>query len=1104
MTYPSQSTIRSYGGACPPSNLVATLASSYTAGQTFALSSTAGWYEVSSTGQATSNPLGTSGPFVVTLDFSTATEEKVLCSAVNVSTGVVTVWTDGSNNGRGYDGTTISAHATSSTLNCFPVASAVENLQLNSGVVSALTNSSTALSTANSAQTTANAKVASVTAADGTITVAGTSTAPTVKVGTLPYSQISGTPSSLPPSGSAGGDLTGTYPNPTLGTAGTAGTYGSASLVPVITTDSKGRVTSVTTSAPLDATKLPLAGGTMSGALNGTTATFTGEVTGSDIVASGLTGATTATRYVGGTVNSAPTSGTFAKGDFVIDQSGTIWVCTTAGTPGTWTTTISSHLSLRTASATVSRNETTIFSGSTASQTLTAPSNPIDGSTWTVINKASVSVSLSFTPSMVPLGSGTGVTTYTVTAGGAYSFVNYNGSQWYMVGTNGADHLVDYSSVALSAWGSASANVAMGSNKITGLANGSASSDAAAFGQIPTALPPNGSAGGDLTGSYPNPTLAAAGTAGTYGSASLVPVITTDSKGRVTSVTTSAPLDATKLPLAGGTMSGAVVMAPTGSATGPSVNIKQPVQTATITNVTASAGTVTYTAANSFTAGNLVTITGVSPSGYNLSAQTIATASSTQFTVTNAATGTYVSGGTATSYNNTQYGLQVQDATGATKFQTGSTSSATTLNEALTVSAYVLVGGGLFNGSLAVQSYSINGSPAISANLRGSAILFGDAYQSVLNGLTSYKLFRVDGWGRLGAMGDNRPVTVVPVGPAVLLTATATSSTLITCTTSNHNFSVGQWVTLSGILTATTLNGTWQVASTNGTQTFTLTASGVSGTGTFATSSVAVSAVSASTPATGYVTYTTGTAHGLWVGATVTVSGITTTTGYNSTANAIVVAVPSSTTFVLYNVTTGGSPVFTTAVVTTNTALATPVANSGGTLTNPSDTFQVQDIYQNPRFGVSNTSTAVGSPVWAVNAYNNKIINLANGSSAQDAVAYGQLANYVPVAASINAQTGTTFTPALGDATTFVTLNNASAIALTIPTNASVGYAIGTKLNFIQIGAGQVTISAVTPATTTINSTGATSASPKLRTQNSSATAIKTATDTWYVVGDII
>lgn len=50
----------------------------------------------------------------------------------------------------------------------------------------------------------------------------------------------------------------------------------------------------------------------------------------------GLAGATAATRYVGATASGAPASGTFVVGDFVIDQSGAVYVCTVAGSPGTW------------------------------------------------------------------------------------------------------------------------------------------------------------------------------------------------------------------------------------------------------------------------------------------------------------------------------------------------------------------------------------------------------------------------------------------------------------------------------------------------------------------------------------------------------------------------------------------------------------------------------------------------------------------------------------------------------------------------------------------------------------------------------------------------
>ena len=105
---------------------------------------------------------------------------------------------------------------------------------------------------------------------------------------------------------------------------------------------------------------------------------------------------------------------------------------------------------------------------------------------------------------------------------------------------------------------------------------------------------------------------------------------------------------------------------------------------------------------------------------------------------------------------------------------------------------------------------------------------------------------------------------------------------------------------------------------------------------------------------------------------------------------------------------------------------------------------------------------------------------------------------------SINANTATTYTFVLTDNGKLVTSNNASAQTLSIPTNASVAFPIGTQINVAWItGAGQPTINAVTSGTTTILSTGVTSAAPNLRVVNSVATCIKIATDTWLVTGDI-
>jgi hypothetical protein len=90
------------------------------------------------------------------------------------------------------------------------------------------------------------------------------------------------------------------------------------------------------------------------------------------------------------------------------------------------------------------------------------------------------------------------------------------------------------------------------------------------------------------------------------------------------------------------------------------------------------------------------------------------------------------------------------------------------------------------------------------------------------------------------------------------------------------------------------------------------------------------------------------------------------------------------------------------------------------------------------------------------------------------------------------------YTLILADQARLLQLNNgATSGVLTVPLNATVEYPVGTQIQIVQTAAGQITIVPISGVT--INGTPGL----KLRTQWSSATLIKVATNSWIVIGDL-
>ena len=118
-----------------------------------------------------------------------------------------------------------------------------------------------------------------------------------------------------------------------------------------------------------------------------------------------------------------------------------------------------------------------------------------------------------------------------------------------------------------------------------------------------------------------------------------------------------------------------------------------------------------------------------------------------------------------------------------------------------------------------------------------------------------------------------------------------------------------------------------------------------------------------------------------------------------------------------------------------------------------------------------------------------------NGNGDTKTTTVQQVMNHL----EINAQTGTSYTLVLGDRAKMVTMDNGSANTLTIPTNASVAFPIGTSIIIRQIGAGVTTID----ATTGVTLDGVSGGNAALSARYKAAVITKVATDTRYVDGSV-
>ena len=148
--------------------------------------------------------------------------------------------------------------------------------------------------------------------------------------------------------------------------------------------------------------------------------------------------------------------------------------------------------------------------------------------------------------------------------------------------------------------------------------------------------------------------------------------------------------------------------------------------------------------------------------------------------------------------------------------------------------------------------------------------------------------------------------------------------------------------------------------------------------------------------------------------------------------------------------------------------------------------------------GGTGTTTAPtqGGVIYA--ASTSAYASTAAGNAGQVVVSNGTGAptwsSTAPLLVTVNAQTGITYTLAATDANAFITLNNASAITLTLPPSLATGF----QCTVAQLGAGTVGLAAGSGVTIVSTATN-----KKFNAQGSGVTLIVVAANTWMAFGDM-